>query len=341
MLNTLLDHRPPRLTWTLALAFAFSLSGCGGGEDTAKIGPNLGGGNTKSGETDIVEVDGSSTVYPISTAAQEGLEKLHPEVRVVVGSSGTSGGFTKYNRGELDVVDASRLALPTEESKAKAAGMDWHKFMVGYDGITVVVNPKNTFVKELSVPQLKQLFEPDGKVKTWKDLDASWPDRQIKLYSPDDKSGTFDFFTETVVGKRGSQRKDVTPSSDDNTLVIGVAGDDDAIGYFGYAYFKEFSDKLRAIPIKKGPDDPAVAVNPENILAKAYVLSRPLFIYVKKASYRRPAVKTFVDYYLENVADLATKARYVAPTPEDIKANAAEANPAEAKPVESKPNTLE
>jgi phosphate transport system substrate-binding protein len=326
--------RRPRLAWMAALALASTLPGCGGNTP-----PATGPGATTAVEESVVDIDGSSTVYPISTAAQEGFEKVHPEVHVVVGNSGTGGGFTKYNRGEIDIVDASRPAKPAEESKAKEAGLDWQRFVVGYDGITVVVNPKNTFVKELGLDQLKQLFEPDSKVKTWKDLDSSWPDKQIKLFSPDEKSGTFDFFTEKVMGKAGLQRKDVTPSSDDNTLVLGVAGDDDAIGYFGYAYFQENADKLRAIPIKDKKDAPAVAANEENILAKSYALSRPLFIYVKKSSYRRPGVKAFVDYYLANVADLAKKAKYVAPTVDDIKGNAAEVNPVEGKPAEAKPGS--
>jgi phosphate transport system substrate-binding protein len=333
MQDSLPDHRPPRLTWTLALALAFSLSGCGESGNTSKTSPTP----ATSGEAETVEVDGSSTVYPITTAAQESFRKIKPGVEIIIGNSGTGGGFTNYNKGGVDIVDASRPATAKEEAKAKESGLNWLKFVVGYDGITVVVNPKNTFINDLTVQQLKQLFEPDSKVKTWKDLDPSWPDRQIKLYSPDDKSGTFDFFTEAIVGKAKSQRKDVHPSADDNTLVIGVAGDPDAIGYFGFAYFKEYSEKLRAIPLKKGSEQPPVAPSPETILAKEYPLSRPLFIYVKKSSYRRAGVKSFVDYYLENVARLATEARYVAPTADDIKSNAAEANPAEAKPEEVKP----
>ena len=216
-------------------------------------------------------IDGSSTVYRISTAAQEGFAKVDDNVEVVVGNSGTGGGFTKYLRDEVDIVDASRTAKPEEEAKARSQGLDWLRFLVGYDGITVVVNPANDFVKELSVEQLKQLFEPESKVKTWKDLDPSWPDREVKLYSPDDKSGTFEFFTEAVVGKARSQRKDVQASSDDNILVRGVAGDADGIGYFGYAYFKEYADTLRAVPIKKDKDAPAVSPSPETNPLQGYI----------------------------------------------------------------------
>jgi len=319
------EDRRPRSARIAALACALALAGCGG--DEAKKGGGSAG--SPGGDSEAVVVDGSSTVYRISTAAQEGFAKLDEKVEVVVGNSGTGGGFTKYLRDEVDIVDASRLAKPEEEAKAKEQGLDWLRFTVGYDGITVVVNAKNDFVKELSVEQLKRLWGPESQVKTWKDLDPSWPDREIKLYSPDDKSGTFEFFTEAVVGKARSQRKEVQPSADDNILVRGVAGDADGMGYFGYAYFKANEDKLRALPIRKDKDSPAVAPSPEAILSKAYApLSRPLFIYVKKKSYRRPAVAAFVKYYLENVADLATRAKYVAPTAEDIQANEAAAKPA-------------
>jgi phosphate transport system substrate-binding protein len=291
-----------------------SLAGCGGSEPATS--------KTPAADTTPVVVDGSSTVFRISKAAQEEFAKVDEQVEVVVSNSGTSGGFNKYLQNEVDIVDASRAAKAEEESKAKAQGMEWTKFIVGYDGITVVVHAKNDFVKELTVEQLKKLWEPDSKVKTWKDLDPAWPAREIKLYSPDDKSGTFEFFTEATVGKAKSQRKDVQASSDDNTLVRGVAGDLDGIGYFGYAYFKANESTLKAVAIKKDKDAPAIMPSPEAILAKTYKpLSRPLFIYVKKSSYRRAGVAAFVKFYLEHVADLATKAMYVAPTAEDIKAN--------------------
>jgi phosphate transport system substrate-binding protein len=300
-----------------ALVAALALAGCGGG------------GPPRGGDSETVVIDGSSTVYRISTAAQEGFAGVDDKVEVVVGNSGTGGGFTRYLRDEVDIVDASRLARPEEEARAREQGLDWLRFLVGYDGITLVVHPRNDFVKDLSVEQLKRLWEPDSRVKTWKDLDPSWPDRQIKLYSPDDKSGTFEFFTEAVVGKAKSQRKDVQPSSDDNILVRGVAGDPDAIGYFGFAYYKANEKTLRAVPIRKDKDAPAVAPSPESILSKTYApLSRPLFVYVKKKSYRRPGVAAFVTYYLDHVADLATRARYVAPTAADIQANAQTARPA-------------
>lgn len=317
------DRRPP--TRLFALLTLATLAGCGAGE-----GPDSRTSGPKGADTTPVVVDGSSTVFRISRAAQEEFAKVDEQVEVVVRSSGTGGGFTKYLQDEVDIVDASRAAKPEEEAKANEQGLAWTRYLVGYDGITVVVQPKNDFVKELSVAQLKKLWEPGSQVKTWKDLDPSWPDRVIKLYSPDDKSGTFEFFTEAVVGKAKAQRKDVQPSSDDNTLVRGVGGDPDGLGYFGYAYFKANEKTLRAIPIKKDEASPAVEASPETILSKAYSpLARPLYIYVKKASQRRPGVAAFVKFYLDHITDLATRGGYVPPTAEDVKANQA-AMPAEA-----------
>lgn len=290
-----------------------ALAGCG--ETEMPAGGEAPGGSGAANGT--VVVDGSSTVYRISLAAQEAYNEINPNVKVVVNNHGTGGGFGHYLEGEVDIVDASRTAKPDEESKAKAQGLDWTRFTVGHDGITVVVNAKNTFVKSLSVEQLKKIWEPGSKVKTWKDVDPSWPDRKIVFYSPDKDSGTFEFFTEAITAK-GKQREDVQPSSDDNTLVQGVAGDPDGMGYFGYAYFAENKDKLRALPIQKGPDDQPVTPRPETILDKTYApLSRPLYIYVKNTALKRPEVAGFVKYYLDNVASLAEKGGYVAATAED------------------------
>jgi phosphate transport system substrate-binding protein len=306
-----------RATVLLALVAA----GCG--DDGANPSPSAttpAGGSAKA--SDII-VDGSSTVYRISVAAQEDYEAVAPSVRVVVDSHGTGGGFGRYLRDEVDIVDASRAAKPDEEASAKAQGIDWTRFLVGYDGITVVVNPKNTFIKSLTADQLKKIWAADSTVKTWKDVDPSWPDRKIIFYCPDKDSGTFEFFTEAINGKAKSQRNDTQPSSDDNTLVTGVAGDPDGLGYFGYAYFAANKDKLRAIPVQKGEGKP-VMPSPETILDKSYApLSRPLFIYVKNRSLRqRPEVAAFVKFYVENVGALSEKGGYVSPTAEDKAANA-------------------
>ena len=219
------------------------------------------------------------------------------DVTVVVDNHGTGGGFGRYLEGEVDIVDASRPAKPDEESKAKAQGIEWTRFIVGYDGITLVVNPKNDFVKSLTVEQLKTIWAPASKVKTWKDIDPSWPARKIILYSPDNDSGTFEFFTEAIVGKAKSQRDDVQQSSDDNILVNGVAGDTDGLGYFGYAYYADNKDKLRAVAVQNGPAAKPVLPSPATIADKTYApLSRPLFIYVKNSAIGRPEVAQFLKY---------------------------------------------
>jgi phosphate transport system substrate-binding protein len=194
--------------------------------------------------------------------------------------------------------------------------------VVGNDGITLVVNPKNEFVKSLSVAQLKAIWEPGSKAMTWKDVDGSWPARKIILYSPDSDSGTFEFFTEAIVGKAKSQRDDVQPSSDDNTLVNGVAGDADGLGYFGYAYYGANQDKLRAVAIKNGPDAQPVLPSPATIADKSYKpLSRPLFIYVKNSAARRPEVAQFLKFYIDNVEQLSVQGGYDPPTADDKAAN--------------------
>jgi phosphate transport system substrate-binding protein len=311
-------HRPAFAGLFLASLFVV---GCGGGEEADKGTPTTGAG----GASGTVDVDGSSTVYPISETAREAFEKVDPKANVIVDKHGTGGGFGRYLKGEVDIVDASRPAKPDEEEKAQAQGIGWTRYLVGYDGIAIVVNKKNDFVKSLSVAELKKIFSADGGVKTWKDVNPAWPDRKIILYTPDKDSGTFEFFVEAILGKGGKQREDIQASSDDNTLVKGVAGDVDGIGYFGYAYFATNTETLRAIGVKA--DDKAAAIEPtlDTILKKTYVpLARPLFIYVKKSAMGRPAVAAFVKYYLENVETLTKSAGYVPPTADDLAKNKAE-----------------
>jgi phosphate transport system substrate-binding protein len=269
-----------------------------------------------------VIVDGSSTVYRISKAAQEAYSDVNQGLTIVVDNHGTGGGFARYFEGEVDIVDASRDAKPEETAKSKAQGIEWTRFLVGYDGITLVVNPKNDFVKSLTVEQLKAIWKSGSAVNTWKDVDPSWPDQKIVLYCPDHDSGTFEFFVEAVLGKGSAQRDDVQASSDDNILVNGVAGDPNGLGYFGYAYYASNAAKLRALPIQDGPDAKPVMPSPETVLDKSYKpLSRPLYIFVKNATLRRPEAAAFVKWYLANAATLAPKASYVAPTADDQAAN--------------------
>lgn len=303
--------------------------GCGGDEAAPSAPGKAGGGSRSAGSVEkTVDVDGSSTVFRISDRAREAFAEVDPDVNVIVGNHGTGGGFGRYLKGEVDIVDASRAATEDEETRAKTQGIDWTRFLVGYDGISVVVNTGNDFVKELSVAQLKTLFAPESKVKTWKDLNPAWPDRKINLYTPDKDSGTFEYFTEAIT-RKGQQRGDVQASPDDNFLVKGVSGDADGIGYFGYAYYAANASTLKIVPIKAKDDAPAVVPSVETILKKTYApLARPLYIYAKKSSLRRPAVAAFVKYYLDNIEKLTTKAGYVPPTEEDRAANAKSLAPA-------------
>lgn len=309
-----------RKTFLLSALAALGLAivGCGSDEPATVSGPGP-GGQQPSG---TVIVDGSSTVFRISKAAQEAFEAVNPRVTVVVDNHGTGGGFSRYLEGEVDVVDASRTAKEQEESKAKAQGIEWTRFIVGNDGITLVVNRKNTFVKSMTVEQLKQLWRPGSTVKTWKDLDPTWPDRKIILYSPDNNSGTYEFFIEAIIRDAKIQRDGVQQSSDDNTLVNGVANDADGLGYFGYAYYAANKERLRPIAVQNGRDAQPVLPSPETIADKSYKpLSRPLFIFVKNSASRRPEVKQFVQFYLDHVDELSVKGGYDPPTAEDRKAN--------------------
>lgn len=330
--------RPIARTRQLAAFALFALAvsclnGCVG--QTTSV--TLPGGSPS--EQKAIVVDGSSTVFRISKAAQEAFSAARPEIQVIVDNHGTGGGFSRYLEGEVDIVDASRAAKPEEESQAKALGLDWTRFVIAYDGISLVVNPENTFVKSLSVDQLKALFTAGSKVKTWKDLNPAWPANQINFYTPDDDSGTYEFFLEAVLGKGGKQREDVQASSDDNILVRGVAGDPNAIGYFGYAYYAGNKAKLRVLGIQEKADAPAIEPTHDTILNKTYVpLARPLYIYVQNNTLKRSNVADFVKYYLENCAALAEKAGYVAPPEAERAANlsALAASPSSAASVAAK-----
>lgn len=271
---------------------------------------------------DPVVLDGSSTVYRVSKVAQVWYDKVHPETDVIVESHGTGGGFSRYFEGEADIVNASRKAKPTEEAKA-VGEFAWTRFIVGHDGITVVVNPENDFVDSLTLEQLKKIWEPGSKVLKWKDLNPAWPDRRITFFSPDKDSGTFEFFTEAIVHKARSQRDDVQASPDDNTLVRGVAGDTDSLGYFGYAHFMANRDKLKAVKIV-GKSGEAVEPTSETILSGKYpALARPLYIYVKNRSIERAKVQGFLGYYLNQVTEISQRAGYVGPKTEEIRDNLA------------------
>jgi phosphate transport system substrate-binding protein len=259
-----------------------------------------------------IRADGSSTVYPLAEAVAEEFRKEAPGIRVTVGLSGTGGGFKRFTTGEVDISNASRPIKKSEVDVATKNSIEYIELPVCYDGLSIVIHPKNTWVKALTVPQLKKIFSATDSAKTWKDVDASWPATAIKIYSPGTDSGTFDYFKETVVGKDGKIRADLTASEDDNTLVSGVSGDENAIGFFGCAYYFENKDKLKIVPIDggKGPVTPTH----ETIVNGTYApFSRPLFIYVnKKAATEKPEVRAYVDFFLNNAGKLANEVGYVA-----------------------------
>ena len=262
----------------------------------------------------IVKVDGSSTVFPVTEAVAEDFQKAKKQqVKVTVGISGTGGGFKKFCRGETDISNASRPILKAEMADCAKAGIEYYELPVAFDALTVVINPKNTFIKQLTVAELKKMWEPgaQGKVTRWNQVNPQWPDQPMKLFGPGADSGTFDYFTEAIVGKSKSSRGDFTASEDDNVLVQGVSRDVNGLGYFGYAYYVENKDKLKAVPIvnEKGQ---AVEPSMEAVLKGTYSpLARPIFIYVNAKSLGKPEVKEFVEYYMKNGAKLAREVKYV------------------------------
>lgn len=259
-----------------------------------------------------IKVDGSSTVYPITEAAAEDFQAKNRNTQVTVGVSGTGGGFKKFCAGETDISNASRPIKDSERQKCAAAGVKFIELPVAFDALTVVTNKQNTAVNSMTVAELKKLWEPaaQGKITKWNQVNSKFPNAPVKLYGPGADSGTFDYFTEAVVGESKKSRTDYTPSEDDNVLVQGVTRDRNALGYFGYAYYEANKDKLKAIAIDsgKGPVMPSKATV-EN--GKYSPLSRPIFIYVNSKSAQRPEVKQFVEYYLNNAPRLVSEVKYV------------------------------
>jgi phosphate transport system substrate-binding protein len=269
----------------------------------------------------VVKIDGSSTVFPVTEAVAEDFQKVKKgAVKVTVGISGTGGGFKKFCRGETDISDASRPILKKEMEDCKAAGIEYIELPVAFDALTVVVNPKNSFLKSITVEELKKMWEPgaQGKITKWNQINPAWPDAPLKLFGAGADSGTFDYFTEAIVGKSKSSRGDFTASEDDNVLVQGVARDVNALGFFGYAYYAENRDKLKAVPIAEKAGRPAVEPGEKTVLDGSYQpLSRPIFIYVNTKSLGKPEVKEFVEYYLKHGAKLSKEVKYV-PLPDRI-----------------------
>jgi phosphate transport system substrate-binding protein len=260
-----------------------------------------------------IKIDGSSTVFPISEALAEEFQiSKRGKVRVTVGIAGTGGGFKKFCRGEIDISNASRPISAEEMEACRKAGIKYIELPVAYDALTVVVNPANTWVKSLTIADLKTMWEPSaqGRVSSWKQVRAEFPAEKLMLFGPGADSGTFDYFTEAVNGKAKASRGDFTASEDDNTLVQGVENNKSALGYFGFAYYAAHKDKLRAVPIDggKGPVEPSI----DNVIKGTYSpLSRPLFIYVKESAAARPEVKEFVEFTMKEGAGLVKEVGYV------------------------------
>jgi phosphate transport system substrate-binding protein len=245
-----------------------------------------------------IKIDGSSTVFPISQAIAEEFMKTNKEVRVTVGESGSSNGLKKLIGGEIDIADSSRKIKEQEVTDLKAKSLEAIEMPIAYDGITVVVNKKNTFAKDITVAELKKIWEKDSKVKLWSEVRAGWPEKEIKLFGPGSASGTFEYFTEAINGKAKEGRSDYTPSEDDNVLVKGVAGDEFAMGYFGFSYYEENKATLTALSIKKDDASPAVAPTYETIKDLSYKpLARPIYIYPLKSAIAKPEVKEFLKFY--------------------------------------------
>lgn len=266
-----------------------------------------------------VEIDGSSTVYPLSEAVAEEIRTAHPDIRVTVAKKGTGGGMERFSAGEIDICDASREMTEAEAKLCAEAGVKFDRFPVAYDGIAVCVNPKNDWCDGLTVEQLKEIFRLDSPIEKWSDLNPDWPDEEIKLFGPGADSGTFDIFKEKVLGEETKSRTGYTQSEEDMVLVRGVKADERALGYFGFSYYVENTDGLKVLGIDSGNGEFIKPTN-ETISNNTYIpLSRPLYIYVNLASFQNPKVADFVKFYLDNAADLTVEVNHV-PVGEEITA---------------------
>jgi phosphate transport system substrate-binding protein len=268
--------------------------------------------NTMEAVSGQVTIDGSSTVYPITEAVAEEFRRDHPKVKVTVGFSGTGGGFKKFGRGEIDINNASRPIKELEIQACKENNIEFIGLKVAYDGLAVVVSKENTWLQDITVEELKKIWEPAAqeKIKKWSQVRAGWPDVEFNLYGAGVASGTYDYFTEVIVGQSGSSRGDYTASEDDNVLVQGVSRDKNALGFFGIAYYEENKESLRLIPVNNGNGPVLPTTN--TIMSGEYApLSRPVFIYVSKEATKRAEVVEFVNFYLANAALLVKDVGYV------------------------------
>jgi phosphate transport system substrate-binding protein len=306
--------------WALTVGMLVLVTGCT--TSTEQVNPQETPNTIEaSNSVDVsnIVIDGSSTVYPITQAiAKEYQAKFPNDAQVQVSFSGTSGGFEKFCAGKTDISNASRPISQAEMTACSKNGIRYIELPVAFDALTVVVNPANDWAKDITVEELKKIWEPaaEGKITRWNQIRPSWPDRPIKLYGAGDKSGTFDYFTEAIVGQAKASRKDYTASEDDEVLVAGISKDPEALGYFGYAYYEENKDKLKPLAVSNGKQP--VLPSKETVEKSTYQpLSRPLFIYVNIWSTKKQkTIYKFVDYYLQNASKVSTSVGYV-PLPEE------------------------
>lgn len=256
-----------------------------------------------------VRIDGSSTVFPISEAVAEEYGAVEKSVRVTVGTSGTGGGFKKFCAGEIDINDASRKILPAEEIACKSKNISFIALRIAKDAVTVCVHPSSSFISKITIAELKKMWEPASQVKNWSDVNPAWPKEKLVLYGPGPDSGTFDFFTETVVGKAKLSRTDFTASEDDNILLKGIAATRNGLGYFGHGYYLANKTKVKALAVDVGKG----AIEPTDAAVDngTYPLSRDLYIYVNAASAAKPQIKSFVNFYLKNAKALSHESGYL------------------------------
>ncbi len=294
------------------IAIALTLWACGDKNEN-----NTSEENKSSELSGTIKIDGSSTVFPITEAVAEEFRAIRPKVKVTIGVSGTGGGFKKFSRGETNISDASRPIKDIEKAACAENNINYIELEVAYDGLAVLVNPKNDWVTSFTIETLKKIWEPaaQGKIMKWNQINPEWPNEEIHLYGPGVASGTYDYFTKAIVGKSGSSRGDYTASEDDHVLVQGIAGDKYSLGFFGLAYYSENADKLTLIGVHNGTE--VIKPTLETVSNGTYKpLSRPLFIYVNSTSVSSPEVVEFVNFYLDNASDLSKDVGYI-PLPKE------------------------
>ncbi len=300
------------------LLFTVLLGAACGNTDTDPSSSGDDGGQSISGS---IAIDGSSTVFPIAQAVAEEYQIDNPDAQVSVGFAGTGGGFEAFCAGDTQISNASRPIEPEEKACLEKAGIDYTELQVAVDGLAIVTDPETDWTDCITFEQLKAIYEPGSKASTWSDVDPSWPDQELNVFGPDPDSGTYDYLAEEVVDPDADEpatRDDMTQSADDNVLAQGVQGESGSIGYFGFTYFQENSDTLKALEVDSG-DSGCVAPTAETVLSNEYPLSRPLFIYVANDAMDEEVVSDFVSFWVQNASEYATAVGYVE-TPNDVAA---------------------